>query len=254
MIVDGGMTISNIITTRKAILFTHSGGGGQHLHFLWRVSDLRTESDLLNEAHSIPKGMENTLPVYHSRAMKQDFVQSLGRGIGCKSAFLRAAYRKLTGDSSAASTTSKAKVDKRVARILDDEDLDLIWDLRTNNEGRPEEYKDFLQHCQQYINPSVDTAVDDRRHDVVAGNDDVVTHLEITLSVRDLHEQVSSQCPEGTAIPSVQWLRIQFWPRRPTAKTASHYTGHLKIKFMVQGCQLRANHVDAHYDIRRSLL
>ncbi len=239
--------ISNIITPCKAILFTHSGGGGQHLHFLWRVSDLKTESDLLNEAHSIAKGMENTLPVYHSRAMKQDFVQSFGRAIGCKSAFLRAAYRKLTGDSSAASTTSEAEVDKRVARILDDEDPDLIWDLRTNNEGRPEEYKDFLQHCQQYINASVDTAVDDRRHDVVAGNDDVVTHLAIALSVRDLHEQVSSQCPEGTTIPSVQWLRIQFWPRRPTAKTASRYTGRLKIKFMVQARQLRANHVDAHY-------
>jgi hypothetical protein len=60
----------------------------------------------------------------------------------------------LTGDTSAASTTKEADVDQRVSRILDEEDPELIWDLRTNNDGRPEEYKEFLQHCQQYINAS----------------------------------------------------------------------------------------------------
>ena len=235
--------ISSLVTPYKAILFTHTGGAGQHLHFLWRVCDLKTESDLLNEAHNIVKGMEKTLPVYHSRYKSQTF----GRATGCKSAFLRAAYRRLTGDTSAASTTKEADVDQRVSRILDEEDPELIWDLRTNNDGRPEEYKEFLQHCQQYINASVETAVDDRRHDVVVGSDDVVTHLATALSVRDLHEQVSNKCAEGTAIPSIQWLRIEFWPRRPSAKTASRYTGRLKIKFMIQARQLRSNHVDAHY-------
>ena len=232
---------------REITWFTRSGTGGQNLNFLWRVSHQKTESDLLNEAHSIVKKMEKEFPVFHSRAMKQDFIQSFGRATGWKSAFLHAAYRRLTGDSSAAPTTTEAEVDQRVSRILDEEDPDLIWDLRCNN-GRPEQCNDFLQQCQQYINASVDTAVDDRRHDVVAGNADVVTHLATALSVRDLHEQqVSKQCPEGTAIPSIQWLRIQFWPRRPTAKTASRYTGRLRIKFMVQARQLRATHVDVHY-------
>ena len=144
------------------------------------------------------------------------------------------------------STTTEVEVDQRVSRILDEEDPDLIWDLRCNN-GHPEQYNDFLQQCQQYINASVDTAANDRRHDVVAGNEDVVIHLATALSVRDLHEQVSKQCPEETAIPSIQWLRIQFWPQRRTAKTASRYTGCLTIKFMVQARQLRATHVDVHY-------
>lgn len=73
-------------------------------------------------------------------------------------------------------------------------------------------------------------------------SDDVVTHLATALSVRDPHEQVSNKCAEGTAIPS-----IQFWPRRPSAKTASRYTGRLKVKFIIQARQLRSNHVDAHY-------
>jgi hypothetical protein len=68
-----------------------------------------------------------------------------------------------------------------VSRILDQEDL--IWNLPTNNDGRPEKYKDFLQLCQQFINASLDSAVDDRRHGVVAGNDDVGTHFATPLSV-----------------------------------------------------------------------
>ncbi|KAJ8375554.1 hypothetical protein SKAU_G00061340, partial [Synaphobranchus kaupii] len=162
----------------------------------------------------------------------------------CKAAFLREAYRRLTGDSTAADSTNEAEVDSRIARILDEEDPQLIWDLRGHNQGRSEEYEVFLQHCQNYIHTSVETAVDERRHDTIA-DDDVVTHLATALSVRDLHEEVCKQCPDGTKVPSIQWLRLQFWPRKPTAKTAARYTGRLKVKFMVQARQFRSNHVAA---------
>ena len=114
--------ISNIVTPCKSLLFTRSGTGGQNLHFLWQVSHQKTESDLVNEAHSIVKKMEKELPVFHSRAMKQDFIQSFRRATGCKSAFLCAAYQRLTGNSSAAFTTTEAEVDERASRILDEED------------------------------------------------------------------------------------------------------------------------------------
>lgn len=55
----------------------------------------------------------------------------------------------------------------------------------------------------------------------MAGNDDMGTQLATALRVRDLHEQVPRQCQEGTAIPGMQWLRIQFLPQKPTAKTAA---------------------------------
>ena len=45
------------------------------------------------------------------------------------------------------------------------QDPDLIYDLRVNNNGRPQQYDEFLAECQAFINSSVDTAVDDRRHD-----------------------------------------------------------------------------------------
>ena len=76
-------------------------------------------------------------------------------------------------------------------------------------------------------------------------NDNVI--CERSLSAVDLHEQVVKVCPEGTPIPSIQWLRFQFWPRRPCSKAAEMYSGKLKVKFMVQARQLRSNHPDAHY-------
>ena len=64
------------------------------------------------------------------------------------------------------------------------------------------------------------------------------------ISARDLHEQIVKSCPEGTAIPSVQWLRLQFWPKRASA-AAHRNTG--KIKMMVAARQFRKEHVDVYY-------
>jgi hypothetical protein len=230
----------------KAILYTHSDSGPANLHFLWRVSEFIEQGELLNEAHTISKTIVKDLPKYHSRALRKEFTDCFGRATNCKAAFLREAYHRLTGDASAPETRKQAEVDERINRILDEEDTDLIWDLRSQNSGRHEHYSVFLEQCQSYISSTIETAVDERRHDTVAEGD-VITHLADALSVRDLHEEVVKKCPEGTPIPSIQWLRIQFWPRRPCAKTASRYTGKLKVKFMVQARQVRAHHADAHY-------
>lgn len=54
-------------------------------------------------------------------------------------------------------------------------------------------------------------------------------------------------CPEGTPVPSEQWLRLKFWPKNKTTKSALQYTGKLDVKFMVQARQTRKWHEDAHY-------
>ena len=75
--------------------------------------------------------------------------------------------------------------------------------------------------CEKYINEN--TAVNDRRH----GN---VTHLAIALSVRDFVEQVKSRCSSEVPIPSLEWVRLQFWPKTPNSKAALHHTGRLQVK------------------------
>ena len=126
-------------------------------------------------------------------------------------------------------------------------DPEFLVDLRVNNAGRPEQYEVFLEECQKYISEEVETAVDDRRHDAADVNGDIVTHLAAFLSVRDLYDQFAKRVPEGTPLPSKQWLRLQFWPQRKNAAVSRFFTGKIKLKFMVQARQLRKFHEDAHY-------
>ena len=60
-----------------------------------------------------------------------------------------------------------------------------------------------------------------------------VTHLGRAISIRDLVDQVKSRCPEGTPIPSVEWTRLQFWPKTPAAKKC--YAVHWQVQDEVYG-------------------
>ena len=136
--------------------------------------------------------------------MRVEFINSFGRATGCKSAILWEAYRRLTGDYSSSCTVDEEAVDKCVNEFLSLEDPELVYDLRVNNKGQPEKYEKFLEVCQTYINSTVDTATDDRRHDSTSTNDNettVVTHLATSLSVRDLYDEVKKRVPEDCPIP-----------------------------------------------------
>lgn len=141
---------------------------------------------------------------------------------------------------SSSENLEQATVDERIQLIMDSQDPSIVDDLRHHNRGHPTKYDTFWEECKKYLDNVVETVVDDRRH----GEQ---THLAKAISVRDLLEQVTKQCPEGTAVPSKQWLRLQFWPKNPTSKSALQYTGNLNVKFMVQPRQLRKEHIDSHY-------
>ena len=59
-------------------------------------------------------------------------------------------------------------------------------------------------------------------------------------------ERVQKRKPD-IAIPSEEWVRLQFVPRNPNAHTALRYTGRFPIKFQLQRRQMRAHHEDAKY-------
>ena len=58
-----------------------------------------------------------------------------------------------------------------------------------------------MKACRKFIDGKLETAVDDRRHDNVAKDDDgktlSVTHLAMAISAPDLHRQVCATLPEG---------------------------------------------------------
>lgn len=75
----------------------------------------------------------------------------------------------------------------------------------------------------------------------------VVTHIASAISVRDLQQQVAARCPPCTAIPSVSWLSLQFWPKTAHTHSKIHYTGRFTVKYMIQARQFRKDHEDAHF-------
>ena len=154
-----------------------------------------------------------------------------------KPSSLRYFYRELTGDESAASTTEQADFDKRIKQIIDP---NVLPDLRKLHTGRPAKFNTFWEECAKFLNKDVGNAVDDRRHGQI-------THLARAISIRDLVEQVKARCANGTPILSVEWTRLQFWPKTPAAKSSLHYTGQFRMKFMIHQRQWRHSHVDAHY-------
>ena len=142
------------------------------------------------------------------------------------------------GDETSSTNVHQSAVDQRINQLIDMEDSDVILDLRAHNGRMGTQYDVFWDECQKFLNE--EEAVDDRRHGAI-------THLARAISIRDFIDQVRQRCPEGTLIPSVEWVRLQFWSKTPTAKKSLQHTGRFKMKFMIQQRQWRHQHIDSHY-------
>lgn len=157
-------------------------------------------------------------------------------------AVLRHFYQELTGDCTAGSNVTETETDKRVSLVVDMEpdEPSTVFDLRSlHSTTSRAKFDVFWDQCSLYLNETVGTAVDDRRHSEVV-------HLADAISVRDLRYEVQKPCPEGTLLPSLEWLRLQFWPKSKHVLTKTHYTGRLNIVFMIQKRQWRKEHCDSH--------
>ncbi|RIB15445.1 hypothetical protein C2G38_2192330 [Gigaspora rosea] len=78
-------------------------------------------------------------------------------------------------------------------------------------------------------------AVNDRRH----GN---ILYMPWFISIRDLQKSIIQRLtlrygdplPDSICIPSLEWIRLQFWPTNSTVNRAIKHTGRFKIKYQVQ--------------------
>ena len=223
-----------------AVLCTHTPGGSVlSQHFLWKVPDDFCVEAALSENQRVIDKLKQDFQVYHTRAMRKEFVNTYGRFTNStKPVVLRSIYKELTGDASGSNTSDEVAVDKWLKEALSFEDVDIIVDLRELNEGRSGKYDIFWTKCKEYLQEC--TAVPDRRH----GD---VSFMAKAISTRDLIAQVSQKCPEGCAIPSEKWVNLNFCPRNPRAKSSSHYSGRLEAKRMIQKRLFRKSHPDEHY-------
>ena len=75
-------------------------------------------------------------------------------------------------------------------------------------------------------------------------------YMPVAISVSHLREVILSCLREKSIeapIPSVEWIRLQFWPRNLYATTGLWYTGRFDVKFAVQCCQLCWKYPDSKY-------
>ena len=221
------------------MFLTYSPGGSViNHHFIWRVPDSFDVDAAISENQQVIDAAKCDLPVYYTRAMRRQFMDMYGKLMkGTSPYLLRDIYKELAGDASAAHTTDKSEVDKRLHEALENEDSDIIVDLR---EGRAEGQMKYVfwSKCEEFLQEC--TAVQERRHGETC-------FMARAISVRDLIDQVSSRCPEGTPIPSEAWVKYNFYPKNPRSKSAKHYTGRLKIKRHIQKRFFRKEHPDSHY-------
>ena len=137
---------------------------------------------------------------------------------GVKPAVLRHFYRSLTGDVSLPNDSNEAEIDSRILEVLnmEPEDLQTVFDLREARSTKgATKFGVFWEKAEKYISEDVGAAMYDRRYTTV-------THLAKAISIR---EQVKARVADGMPIPSLEWLRLQFWPNSQKIKTGWQHTG-----------------------------
>ena len=157
-------------------------------------------------------------------------------------------FRTLVQDDSAPSSAAEVAIDERLAKhLLDLDDPDIILDMRKLN-GKPgsSEFDAFWQELSTYLK-EVGPAVQERRHGQTM-------YMPVAISVNHLREvililsRLKEKFPqEEVPITSVEWIRLQYWPRNPYTTTALQYTGRFKVKYAVQCRQLHREHLDSKY-------
>ena len=212
------------------------------LSFAWKVPQQADET--LNARVMLQASQD--VQKYSTREMRRDFIDKYQLFVTPSKSILRHMYQDLTEDSSSAPTALQRAVDERVAKaLLEIEAPEIIHDLRKLN-GNPKatHFDDFWTELSTFLE-EINPAVDDRRHGETL-------HMPIAVSVRHLREviveRLSQKFPDDDkAVPSEEWIRLQFWPKNPFGHSALRHTGRFNVKFAVQIRQLRKDHPDAKY-------
>ena len=140
----------------------------------------------------------------------------------------------------------EAEVDSRVVKaILEVNDPQIILDLREcNGKVNASNFDKFWEELQVFLD-EITLAVDERRH----GD---VLHMPFASSLCHLREIIAERLkvkyPENCPpLPSLEWVRLQFWPSNQYTTTALKYTAKFRVKFGVQVRQLHRDHQNSHY-------
>lgn len=211
--------------------------------YIWKIPEGPLDQTMVSRVFT---SLTDQQQKYSTRAMRRDFLMKYNRLAKIPKFVLRNIYRTLLNDGTSAACSAEAQVDERVAQaVIDLDDPEIVLDLRQmNGKVQSSLFDVFWDELQAYLD-EINLAVDERRH----GD---TLHMPFATSLRHLHELITDrlhqkfpdECPP---VPSLEWLRLQFWPCKQYTAMALRYTGRFRVKFAVQVRQLHRDHQDSHY-------
>ena len=208
--------------------------------YLWRIPEGEMDQSITSRIFA---QLSLEQKKYSTRLMRSEFMDKYNHLAKVPKYILRSIYKTLMNDNS---KETESDIDCCVARALVHlDDPDIILDMRQLN-GNPQSTKfdPFWNELQLYLD-EINLAVDERRH----GD---VLHLPVAISLRHLqeliHDRLQKKYPESCPpTPSLEWIRLQFWPSNQYNISALKCSGRFKIKYGVQVRQLHRGHQDSHY-------
>ncbi|WAR16034.1 hypothetical protein MAR_030628 [Mya arenaria] len=229
-IIEGSITVAE---DKYSLLLERLGRVG-----LYEPIDLCDIEPLNKEERSIVQEILKQVSVYKTRRMQKDFVDRYSSF--AKPVVLRNMFQFLTECEYPPHNETKSEIDLRLCEyLLQNNETELIIDLRKNN-GRPlsKEFDQFWSALDNYLTEK--SVVHERRQSDV-------NYMPFAMSVEDLQTEIANRLPQASKIPSVSWMKLNFYPRNPYKNSAINYTGKFKVKFKVQQRLLRATHEDSDF-------
>ena len=94
---------------------SNSGGGTLSQYFIWKIPESFTIEDALTTNQQVIEKLKPSLPVYHTRATRREFINANGRFTANTNPYILCSiYKSLIGDTSSSRSTDEAAFDQRL--------------------------------------------------------------------------------------------------------------------------------------------
>ena len=191
-----------------------------------------------NKELALVDSIRQNLPQFETRAAQNALVKQYSFIQSLSPSSIRLLYERFTGHKCASVNNVSRELMDRIELVLSTENPQRIVDYGVGNRKNGGAYNAFLSKVQAMMNDKTGAG---------RNRKGTTSYLSRVLSLRVLYEKAKGQCPDGEAIPSKEWLRLQFVTQSKHSHQALNFTGVLKARYTMQRRNHRENNKDAPY-------
>lgn len=215
--------------------------------FVWKIGE-DNDDDILSESLKVVQLINENLPKYHTRCMKNKALKMFKNVRDYNRTSLLSLYSLIKNDESVEASVASEKLEILNDKIRSGTSIEQLFEEEECEialEGT--KFNNFFKAAQQLLDDHSAAIPDERRHG------EAMNRSPLFVSLRNFHQKTEKKMNEmfegndNNNIPSLEWFRLQLMPQNKYANTAKAYTGRLKLKWRLQQRLLRKFHVDHHY-------